>query len=100
MMTVAGPSSGTQARIPSLNARYHRLAARRIGKKRALVAVAHSMIVSDLAHPEPLANRIDELGGNYFDKRKKESEGQLTTLRRLEQLTGAAVTIAFQPAAA
>ncbi len=40
-----------------------------------------------------------ELGGNYFDERKKESKVNYY-LRRLEQLTGAAVTIAFQPAAA
>jgi len=80
-----------------LNARYHRLAGR-IGKKRALGAVAHSMIVM-IWHILTTRQPYRELGGNYFDERKKESKVNYY-LRRLEQLTGAAVTIAFQAAAA
>jgi len=53
-----------------LKAKYHRVAARR-GKKRAFVAVGHSILVSAyymLLRNEPYR----ELGGNYFDERKRE----------------------------
>jgi len=55
-----------------LKARYHRLSARR-GKKRAIVAVGHSMLISIwymLARHEPYS----DLGDDYYDKRKKESK--------------------------
>jgi hypothetical protein len=80
-----------------LKARYHRLAARR-GKKRAIVAVAHSMLVSAwhmLTYQQPYR----ELGGNYFDERQKETKVSYL-IRRLEKLTGGSVSIAIQPAAA
>lgn len=80
-----------------LKARYHRLAARR-GKKRAIVAVAHSMLVSAwhmLTYQQP----YQELGGDYFDQRKKEAKvGYL--IRRLEKLTGGSVNIEITPATA
>jgi len=66
-----------------LSAQYHRLAGRR-GKKRAIVAVAHSILVIAyhmLSRHEPYR----ELGGNYFDERKKESVVNRLT-RRLEKL--------------
>jgi transposase len=66
-----------------LKARYHRVAARR-GKKRALVAVAHSILVSAyhmLLRQEP----YHELGGNYFDENKREFVAR-QLLRRLEKL--------------
>ena len=50
---------------------YHRLAARR-GAKRAIVAVAHSLLVSFyhmLARHQP----YQELGADYFDRRRKTS---------------------------
>lgn len=52
-----------------LAALYHRLAARR-GKKRAIVAVAHAMLVSFY---HMLANRqpYHDLGADYFDQRSK-----------------------------
>ena len=62
---------------------YHRLAGRR-GKKRALVAVARSLLVviyHVLLYQEPYR----ELGGNYFDECKKETVVQQLT-RRLEKL--------------
>ena len=52
-----------------LSAFYRRLAARR-GKKRAMRAVAHAIMVSAfymLARHEPYR----ELGGNYFDERRR-----------------------------
>jgi transposase len=54
-----------------LKAKYHRLAARR-GKKRAIVAVAHSILVSAyhmLLRHEPYLER----GDNYFDELKRQS---------------------------
>jgi hypothetical protein len=80
-----------------LKARYHRLAARR-GKQRAIVAIAHSMLVSIwhmLTNREPYR----ELGGAYFDHRKKDFKISYLT-RQLEKLTGGAVQIQLQPAVA
>jgi transposase len=59
-----------------LSAQYHRLAGRR-GKKRALVAVAHSILVMSyfmIKRHEPYC----ELGSDYFDRRRPE-----TTAKRL-----------------
>lgn len=80
-----------------LKARYHRLAARR-GKKRAIVAVAHSMLVSAW---HMLINRqpYQELGGDYFDQRKKEAKMSYL-IRQLEKLSGGSVNIEIQPEAA
>lgn len=77
-----------------LHARYRRLAGRR-GKKRALVAVARSMLVSAwhiLTDRQPYR----DLGGDYFDQRKKETKVSYLT-RQLEKLTGGAVRIELQP---
>ena len=94
---VQGAWSAVRVKGTFLKARYHRLAARR-GKKRAIVAVAHSMLVSAwhmLTYQQP----YQELGGDYFDQRKKETKvGYL--VRRLEKLTGGSVSIELQPAAA
>jgi transposase len=94
---VQGAWSATRTKGTFLKARYHRLAARR-GKKRAIVAVAHSMLVSAwhmLTYQQP----YQELGGDYFDERKKESKVSYL-VRRLEKLTGGSVSIELQPAAA
>ena len=66
-----------------LAAQYHRLAARR-GKKRAIVAVAHSILVIayHLIHrKEPYR----ELGADYFDKRRPEATAK-RLLMRLQKL--------------
>ena len=66
-----------------MSALYHRLATRR-GKKRAIMAVAHSIVVSAfymLCRHEPYR----ELGANYFDTRRQAHVvDQLT--RRIERL--------------
>jgi transposase len=80
-----------------LKARYHRLAARR-GKKRAIVAVAHSMLVS-AHHMLTQRQPYHELGGAYFDQRKKESKVNYL-IRRLEKITGGSVNIDIQSAPA
>jgi transposase len=66
-----------------LSALYHRLAARR-GKKRAIMAVAHSIVVSAfymLSHNES----YHELGANYFDEHRREHVVDRLT-RRLQHL--------------
>jgi hypothetical protein len=80
-----------------LKSRYHRLAARR-GKKRAIVAVAHSILVSAW---HMLANRqpYHELGGDHFDQRKKDAKVSYL-LRWLEKLTGGSVSIELRSAVA
>jgi len=66
-----------------LSAQYHRLASRR-GKKRAIVAVAHSILVISY-HILKRHQPYHELGANYFDERKRESVAQRLT-ERLEKL--------------
>jgi transposase len=66
-----------------LATQYHRLAARR-GAKRAIVAVAHTILVivySLLRH----GGEYRELGGNYFDQRDKVNAVQ-RAVRRIERL--------------
>jgi transposase len=95
MVQAAWPAVRTKNTF--LKSRYHRLAARR-GKKRAIVAVAHSILVSAwhmLTYQQP----YQELGGDYFDQRKKDTKVSYL-VRRLEKLTGGSVSIELQPAAA
>ena len=77
-----------------LSAQYHRLAGRR-GKKRAIMAVAHSILVIAyhlIKRQEPYR----ELGGDYFDQRRPEATAK-RLVKRLEQL-GYSVSIEQQPA--
>jgi transposase len=96
-MMVQAAWSAVRTKSTFLKARYHRIAARR-GKKRAIVAIAHSMLISAwhmLTHQQP----YQELGDDYFDDRKKETKVSYL-VRRLEKLTGGAVRIEIQPAVA
>ena len=77
-----------------LSAQYHRLAARR-GKKRAIVVVAHSMIVI-IYHMLKRGERYQDLGGDYFDRRRK--EGVVNRLMRKIQRLGYMVHV--EPAVA
>jgi transposase len=66
-----------------LKSKYHRIAARR-GKKKAIVAVGHSILVSAyhmLSRHEP----YNDLGGDYFDQFKREHVAN-HLVRRLEKL--------------
>lgn len=54
-----------------LSAQYHRLAARR-GKKRAILAVAHTILV-DIYHMLQRNEPYHEHGGDYFDQRQPEA---------------------------
>jgi len=66
-----------------LSAQYHRLAARR-GKKRAAVAVAHT-ILTIIYHILRTGRSYEELGGNFFDERDREriARRQVARLQRL-----------------
>ena len=94
---VQGAWTAVRTKDTFLKSRYHRLAARR-GKKRAIVAVAHSMLISAW-HMLTFQQPYQELGGDYFDQRKKETKVSYM-VRRLEKLTGGSVNIELQPAAA
>jgi len=65
------------------SAMYHRLAGRR-GKKRALVAVGHRLLVSGY---QMITQQVDykDLGNNYFDERNKETIKR-RMVKRLERL--------------
>ncbi len=66
-----------------LSAQYHRLAARR-GKKRAIVALEHSVLIIAyyvIQRKEPYR----EIGGDYFDRRRPEATAQ-RLVKRLEHL--------------
>lgn len=60
--------AAARSRGTYLSALYHRLAARR-GKKRAIMAVAHSMVVSAF-HMLSRNVPYQELGANYFDQHR------------------------------
>lgn len=80
---VQAAHAAARSRNTYLSAQYHRLAGRR-GKKRAIVAVAHSILVIAyhlIQRKEP----YHELGSDYFDKRRPETTAK-RLLRRLERL--------------
>ena len=66
-----------------LSAQYHRLAAR-IGKRRAAMAVGHSLLVI-IYHLLSEGGRYQDLGANYLDERNKEATIK-RSVRRLEEL--------------
>ena len=71
------------------SAQYHRLAARR-GSKRAIVAVAHSLLVT-IYYMLTRGTRFQDLGSNFFDDRNRDKV-VARILRRIERL-GYKVTI-------
>lgn len=66
-----------------LSAQYHRLAPRR-GAKRAILAVAHSILVI-IYHLLRDGTTYRDLGGNYFDERNRQTTVQRAA-RRIEAL--------------
>lgn len=79
-----------------LSAQYHRLAGRR-GAKKAMVALAHSILVIAY-HLIDRNEPYKELGGDYFDKRNVEATAKRLT-KRLERL-GFQVSLQQQPVGA
>jgi transposase len=79
-----------------LAAQYHRLA-RRMGRKKALVAVAHSLLVI-VYHVIDRRADYRELGGDYFDRQQHQTQQQ-RLIKRLERM-GLRVTVEALPNAA
>lgn len=79
-----------------LSALYHRLVARR-GKRRAIVAVAHSILIAGY-YMARRGQPYRELGSNHFDERRKEAVA-FRLSRRLAKL-GFTVTLVPQAVAA
>lgn len=72
-----------------LSAQYRRLA-KRLGKKKALVAVGHSLLVM-IYHVVARQMSYQELGGDYFDKQNVKTQRQ--RLIRWLEATGLRVTV-------
>jgi transposase len=75
-----------------LKARYHRLAARR-GKKRAIVAIGRSILVS-IWHMLSRHQPYQDLGADYYDQRRKETKVSYFT----KQLSRLGFVVSLDPA--
>ena len=75
--------AATRKKDSYFKAQYHRLAARR-GKKRALLAVGHSLLTV-IYHLLRDGVVYQDLGGNHFDERDR-SQVARQAVRRLERL--------------
>jgi transposase len=75
-----------------LKARYHRLAARR-GKKRAIVAIGRSILVS-IWHMLSRRQPYQELGADFYDQRRRDSKVTYFT----KQLTRLGFVVSLDPA--
>jgi len=76
---VQAAHAAARTRNTYLSAQYHRLAGRR-GKKRAILAVAHSILVISyhiIQRKEPYR----DLGGDYFDQRRPEATAKRLLIR-------------------
>ncbi len=78
----------------SLSAQYHRLAARR-GAKRALVAVAHTLLVI-VYHVLTTGEVYRELGADHFDQRHQEALAR----RLVKRLATLGYAVSAEPVAA
>jgi transposase len=86
--------AATRTKDTYLAALYHRLAGRR-GKKKAIVAVAHALLVI-IYHVIVRNEPYRELGGDYFDKQDPETTAK-RLVKRIQKL-GYQVTFEPQPA--
>lgn len=93
---VQAARAASRSKKSYLSAQYRRLAARR-GDKRALIAVAHSLLVI-IYHVISRGEPYRDLGADYFDKRKPEATAR-RLVDRLEKL-GYSVTMQPIPAVA
>jgi hypothetical protein len=88
--------AATRSKETYLAAQYQRLV-KRLGKKKALVAVGHS-ILTIVYHVLKKKTSYRELGGDYFDRRNL-TEQRNRLIHKLESL-GVKVTVEELPAAA
>jgi transposase len=93
-LLVEAATAAARTKDTALSARYRRLAARR-GRKKAIVALAHTLLVI-VYHLLTEGTTYRELGGNYYDERDRTAV-ERRLVQRLERL-GHHVTLA--PAAA
>ena len=93
-----GPSGlgATRKKNCYLSSQYHRLV-RRLGRKKAVVAVAHSVVVI-IYHVLQSDQSYTELGGDYFDRQSVEQQ-RASHIWRLQML-GLEVKVEALPAAA
>jgi transposase len=80
---VEAANAAARCKSSYLSVQYHRMAARR-GGKRAAVAVAHSILVI-IYHMLKNGTAYKDLGADYFDRRNKDAIARRAT-RRLEAL--------------
>ena len=76
-----------------LSAQYHRIAARR-GKKKAAVAVAHSILVIAY-HLQKEGREFADLGGRHFDERDRAAVER----RAVKRLEGLGFKVTLEPVA-
>jgi len=96
VLLVEAAHAAAHSKNTYLSAQYHRLAARR-GKKKAMVAVGHTILVI-IYHMLQQQKSYEELGGTYFDEReRRDTEKRL--VRRLEKLGYQVELLPASPAA-
>jgi len=88
-----GVDAAIRTRDSALAARYRRLRGHR-GHKKAVVAVAHSILVTAY-HLLTRETRYQELGADYFDRRHAER----VTRRALQALERQGYRVTLEPAA-
>ncbi len=82
-LLVEAANAAARTKNTYLSAHYHRIAGRR-GRKRALIAVGHTILVI-IYHLLSQQKSYEDLGSNYFDERDRQhTEKRL--VRRLEKL--------------
>jgi transposase len=82
-LLVEAANAAARTKNTYLSAHYHRIAVRR-GRKRALIAVGHTILVI-IYHLLSQQKSYEDLGNNYFDERdRRNTESRL--VRRLEKL--------------
>jgi transposase len=92
-LLVEAANAAARTKNTYLSAHYHRIAARR-GRKRALIAVGHTILVI-IYHLLSQQKSYEELGSNYFDERDRQNM-EKRLVRRLEKL---GYQVELQPAA-
>ena len=96
VLLVEAAHAAAHSKNTYLSAQYHRLAAR-CGKKKAMVAVGHTILVI-IYHMLQQQKSYEELGGTYFDEReRRDTEKRL--VRRLEKLGYQVELLPASPAA-
>ncbi|HLE81567.1 MAG TPA: IS110 family transposase [Dehalococcoidia bacterium] len=89
---VQAAQSASRTKGTYLAAQYHRIAARR-GRNRAIMAVAHTILVT-IYYMLTRGTVYSDLGGNYFDERDR----QATIRRAVRRIEGLGYTVTLEAA--